>query len=347
MNESPKSPWLPRTTLFFLSLLLCAGMSNTTAHAQQTQERMLVPVGRAVGVKLFSEGLLVTKVTTADGTGKGDSPAQLCGLKEGDLILQFNAEPVDSTEELQELLAENGDRAASLTVRRGSRTLELATEPVEAGGCWRLGAWVRDSMAGIGTVTFYDPQTGDFAALGHGITDVDTGQLMSLAHGSILPLEVETVVKGQSGLPGELRGDFDQTQELGSLTVNSVCGICGTLTPSAQALYTGEAYPVAKREEITEGKATILANVDGTSVQPYEIVIERVFAGNSSQRSLLLRVTDEALLAQTGGIVRGMSGSPILQNGKLVGAVTHVLMDDASRGYGITIDQMLAISDEA
>ena len=205
----------------------------------------------------------------------------------------------------------------------------------------RLGAWIRDSMAGIGTMTFYDPLSGRFGALGHGVTDVDTGGLMPLEHGSIMDATVKAVKRGESGSPGELRGSFDLTRDSGSLYANTDCGLFGVIEGESNALGTQNAVPVAQRGEVAVGAASILANCEGDAVREYAVEIERIYAGSSPTRNMLVRVTDPELLACTGGIVQGMSGSPILQNGKLVGAVTHVLVNDSARGYGIFIENML------
>ena len=298
--------------------------------------RCLVPVGHTVGVKLFADGVLVV------GLSDGETPAKASGLREGDIVLAFNGTDIDSTEHLQRLLAENGEARATVSVKRGEETLTLPVTPEEneAGG-YRLGAWVRDSMAGIGTMTFYDPQSGVFGALGHGVTDVDTGKLMPLESGSIMDATVKAVKCGKSGSPGELRGDFDLTRDSGSLFANTECGLFGTLGERSNAVTTQRGVPVAARGEVKPGKAEILANCGGDEVRAYCVEIEHVYDSAAPTRNLLLRVTDPALLETTGGIVQGMSGCPILQDGKLVGAVTHVLVNDAARGYGIFIENML------
>lgn len=296
----------------------------------------LVPVGRAVGVKLFADGVLVVDFP------EGVSSAKACGLKEGDVILSCNGTEITSTEHLQQLLVENGDAQATLSVQRGNKMLTLKASP-RAGedGTYRLGAFVRDSMAGIGTMTFYDPQSGVFGALGHGVTDVDTGKLMPLEQGSTMDASVKAVKRGQSGCPGELRGEFDLTCDSGTLFANTDCGIFGVANRESFTCPAGKALPVAEKNDVAVGRATILSNVSGTEIKEYEIEIEKVFSSSADTRNLLLRVTDEELLEKSGGIVQGMSGSPILQNGKIVGAVTHVLVDDAARGYGILIENML------
>lgn len=196
-----------------------------SAQAVDRTVSELIPVGQTVGVKLFSDGVLVV------GFSDGESPAKDCGLKEGDVITAIGGQSLDTIEEFRQLLAENGEDAAALTVKRGSRTIELSAEPEkDEDGEYRLGAWVRDSMAGIGTMTFYDPQSGTFGALGHGVTDVDTGQLLPLDHGSIMDASVKAVKKGERASPGELKGDFDLTRDSGTLYANTECGIFGKLS---------------------------------------------------------------------------------------------------------------------
>ena len=315
------------------ALLVPAGAVSAPDPGGETQ--LLVPVGKAIGVKLFAEGVLVVGLSENEGAV---SPAKKGGMKAGDLILTMNDVTIGSTEHLQSLLAENGEREAAFGVRRGGRLVKLAVCPKKGqDGVCRLGAWIRDSMAGIGTVTYYDPATGAFGALGHGITDGDTMALMPFGSGSILPSTVKAVKKGSSGSAGELRGNFDLSGDLGPLCANTDCGIFGTL-PADCTLAAGEALPVG---DAVEGPATIRANVSGDEVREYAVEILKRLPNASDGREMVISVTDPDLIAATGGIVQGMSGSPILQNGKLVGAVTHVLLSDATKGYGISMETML------
>ena len=313
-----------------------AAAAIAAPHADAAQPvRELVPVGETIGVKLFADGVLVI------GLSDGESAAKKCGLKEGDIITALGGAEVDTIERLQSLLRECGGSAA-LTVRRGSRTLALDAAPQrDENGAYRLGAWVRDSMAGIGTMTFYDPQSGVFGALGHGVTDVDTGKLLPLDHGSVMDASVKAVKRGESAAPGELKGNFDLTRDCGTLYANTEQGLFGTLAREDAAGIERRALPVARRDEVKTGPATILSTVSGSETREYDVEIEKICAPNGATRNFLLRVTDETLLAQTGGVVQGMSGSAVLQNGKIVGAVTHVLVDDPTKGYGIFIENML------
>ena len=321
--------WL-LAAVFSLSLCVQSAWAAPAASA----ERTVIPLGKAVGIKLFAAGVLVV------GLADGDTPARTCGLRQGDIITAMDGTAIDSTEQVQSLLAEAAGQETTLTVRRGSSTLALsACARPSAGGAWQLGAWIRDSMAGIGTLTYYDPATGQYGALGHGITDVDTAQLMPLASGSIMETTVKAVKKGRKGDPGELKGDFTVQRDVGTVTVNSNEGIFGTVEDAG--FISGEAVSVAEPEEVHAGEASILCTISGSDTRAYEVEILRVNPRSRDGRDLLLRVTDPELLETTGGIVQGMSGSPILQDGRLVGAVTHVLVANPAEGYGIFLENML------
>lgn len=314
-------------TALALAFLLCAGGSVPVKAAEN---RMLVPVGHTVGIKLFSRGIVVVKLTD------GGTPARECGLRTGDVIVECGGDAVTSAEQFQSLLQKNGGSAANLQIDRAGGRMTLSVEPSQnEQGVYCIGAWVRDSMAGIGTVTYYDPATGAFGALGHGVTDTDTALLMPFSNGSVLPSTVKAVKRGEEGCAGELRGDFDLTGDLGPLYANTESGIFGKLD---EAPWTGTAVPTGMA---LPGPAVIRANVQGDEVQEYDIEILKVLSSSADGRDLVLSVTDPALLEATGGIVQGMSGSPILQNGQLVGAVTHVLLNSPEKGYGILIDHML------
>ena len=336
-EESKTRPWaaLAVAVMFVLASLVSA------APARAAEERTVIPMGRAVGIKLFSDGVMVVGFSEVAGAEGSSAPARDCGLREGDIITHINREEVDSIEEVQSVLQEVGGKPMSIRAVRDDKTVQLTAQAVQCGsdGQYKLGAWIRDSMAGIGTLTFCEPATGRFGALGHGINDVDTAVLMKLQSGAITPASVAGVVKGVNGRPGELRGAFSSSQDLGTLYANPESGVFGHLQDPGT--FTGTPVPVATAEEVHTGQATILANVAGTEVEEYTVEILKVYSNTSDTRDLMLRVTDPRLLEKTGGIVQGMSGSPILQDGKLVGAVTHVLIDHADRGYGILAQNML------
>ena len=311
-----------------LALLAC---SASVSMAAEVTPRMLVPVGHTVGIKLFSKGVVVVKLSD------GGTPAKACGLRTGDVIVQCGGSTVTSSEQFQSLLQTCGG-TAELEVQRNGDSMTLSVEPERNDqGVYCIGAWIRDSMAGIGTMTYYDPATSTFGALGHGITDVDTAQLMPFSNGSILPSTVKAVKKGEAGSAGELRGDFDLTSDLGGLYANTSSGVFGTLE-AAYAPAQAQAVPTGQP---TAGPAVIRSNVQGDEVREYDIEILKTVPGSNDGRDMVISVTDPALVEATGGIVQGMSGSPILQDGKLVGAVTHVLLNDPTKGYGISIENML------
>ncbi len=303
--------------LFFCLIVQAAALPKT-----------LIPGGCTVGIKLCAKGLVVTGFET-------ESAAQAAGLQKGDVIIQVDGETVHTVTALRDSLEA---RQVVLTVLREGKEAAFCVTPASTSEGPRLGAYVRDSMAGIGTVTYYDPDTGDFGALGHGVNDVDTAVLMPMEAGVVVESSVADIQKGKSGAPGELKGKFDVSQILGEVEANTEHGIFGTLTVPIS----GKPLPVAESGEVEAGAATILANISGHNVEAYTVNILKIYPhANETGRNLLLEITDQRLLTETGGIVQGMSGSPIIQNGKLIGAVTHVLVGDPTTGYGIFIDNML------
>ena len=329
-----------RAAAYFLGGLLwvtaVCGL-QTGVCAAETPE-MLVPVGHTVGLKLFSDGVMVVGLSEVETCSGSMTPGADCGLRIGDVIEEANGTEVESSEQFAALLQCGG--IVELEVSRGGREISMAARPaLGADGVYRLGAWIRDSMAGIGTVTFYDPCTGAFGALGHGVSDHDTGLLVPLHRGAVMDATVKTVKKGCAGEPGELKGNFDLTRDMGEVYANTETGVFGVIEP-CDFLAGQPAIPVAKWSEVREGAAVIRSNVSGDAVEEYSIEITKILSESGTQ-NMLVQVTDQRLIEQTGGIVQGMSGSPIVQNGKLVGAVTHVLVNDPTRGYGIFIENML------
>jgi len=293
----------------------------------QAAPRMLVPGGQAVGLRLNTKGIVVT------GFEEG-SAAKEAGVKKGDVILAVDDRQVDTTTALKESV---GTKKLTLTILRNGTEKKLSVQP-QAG---RLGTYVRDSVAGIGTLTYYDPQTGNFGALGHGVNDEDGASLIPVTDGQVLEAEVTQIKKGKSGAPGALKGESEGDDVLGDVWRNCPYGIFGTMSHPVQA----EAIPMAASDEIKTGKATILSTVSEDEIREYDVQILRLYPhASETGRNLLLKVTDRDLLDATGGIVQGMSGSPIIQDGKIVGAVTHVLVNDPTRGYGIFIENMLEAS---
>ena len=286
--------------------------------------QMLIPGGSTVGIKLHTKGVVIT------GFEEG-STAKEAGLKKGDMITKVDGKTIHTTKALQESV---DNRQVILTVLRNGKEAEFCVT-TQSG---RIGAYVRDTVAGIGTVTYYDPLSGTFGALGHGVNDAASGSLIPVTDGEVVQSSVCEVVKGKHGTPGELKGNFDLKTVLGSVRRNCSYGIFGSLYAPISA----KPLPVAQAGEVQQGKAVILSNVSGDKVKEYDVEILKLYpCAGSTGRNMLLKVTDSELLSATGGIVQGMSGSPIIQDGKLVGAVTHVLVNDPTRGYGIFIENML------
>ena len=340
MSEETR-PWVLAAARVFAAIMVVVLV--LWPMAASASAATVVPVGRAVGIKLFSDGVVVvgtSEIVTADGKS---NPARECGLRAGDIITHINSTEVDTIEEVSALLQELEGEEMCISAIREDRKVMLTAQAVFCPGdnTYKLGAWIRDSMAGIGTVTFYCPDTGAFGALGHGINDLDTALLMPLESGTILAASVSGVQKGQIGAPGQLKGTFKLDSTLGELTANTAEGVFGTM--SNTDWFAGQTMETAQRNEVKAGNATILSNINGESVEEYTIRILKVYPASASEggRDFLIQVTDQRLLDTTGGIVQGMSGSPIMQNGKVVGAVTHVMVDDPTTGYGIWIGNML------
>ena len=307
--------------------------------SRDSAPRVLIPGGQAIGVAIRTQGVLVV--------GAGDNGRD--SLREGDMILSVNGVPLLESAMLTEAVNAAQGQPLSLRISRGGQENDLLLTPRydESSRAWRLGVWVRDSTAGVGTLTYYDPATGAYGALGHAITDSDTGSLLPVREGALMQAEIVDVRRGQRGAPGELRGSFLREQvTLGTVQVNTALGIYGRLeAPAASALYP-EGLPTASRGQVHTGAATILSTIAGQEACEYAIEITQVSRQSAAApKSMVLRVTDERLLSSTGGIVQGMSGSPILQDGRIVGAVTHVFVSDPTQGYGVFIDWMLQQSD--
>ena len=288
----------------------------------------LVPGGNTVGLSLELDGVSVVEFSA--------DLAKNAGLRCGDLIVAVEDKPITTVAELQEAVSRAQGRLLRLTVRRQGEERQFKLAPMDTPQGPRLGILVRDRLMGIGTLTYYNAEDGSFGALGHGVNNADNGALFPMKEGSLLPSAVDSVEKGKSGAPGALKGSLCGGEACGEIQKNTPQGIFGTMPPKEAA-----PVPVGEAETIKKGAAEILSNVRGTEVRRYAVQILELYPSDSHDRNLLLQVTDPDLLNLTGGIVQGMSGSPILQNGHLVGAVTHVLIDDPTQGYGIFIENML------
>ena len=311
-----------------------------SVEGNTSENRMLVPCGDVFGVKFFTKGVVVTDLSEVETDEGIISPAAKAGLKKGDVILSIDGKETNTSEQTTKIISESGGKELVAQFIRDGKKYKARLLPVKASldSQYKAGMWVRDSTAGIGTVTFYDPDDGSFAGLGHGIYDSETQLLLPLLRGAVVDITLQDIIKGRNGHPGELKGNFG-TEKTGTLFGNTSCGVYGVLAKEPQLIY-GK-LPCALKGEVEKGKASILSNVDGLGVKEYDIEIVKIYSGNEETKNFVIEVTDKELLEKTGGIVRGMSGSPIIQNGKLVGAVTHVLVNDSAKGYGIFIENML------
>lgn len=301
---------------------------------------VLVPCGEPFGIKLLTDGVIVVEVSGFETENGFISPGEKCGLRSGDIIKSIDGIEVSSNEDVEDIISSSGGRALKVNAVRSERefTAWLCPQISSSDESYRAGIWVRDSSAGIGTMTFYDPETKQFGGLGHPVCDIDTGNLMPLDSGEVVKVSISGVKKGKSGFPGELVGGFVSSFSMGTLTDNTTVGLFGTLDDFSGV---NEAIPLGLNSEITTGKAYIYTTISGTRPQKYEITIEKIDHSESEDsRDMVIRVTDERLLRESGGIVQGMSGSPIIQNGKLIGAVTHVFVNNPTKGYAVFADTM-------
>lgn len=306
---------------------------------KRSEQKMLIPLGSPFGIKMYTEGALVvgfSEITTENGKS---SPGYAAGIRKGDSIISINGEKITSNENMAQIVERSNGAELLVKYKRSGAVYTVTVTPVlQTDGIWKIGVWIRDSTAGIGTVTFIDPATGYFGGLGHGICDVDTAQLMPLRKASVYDVTIDSVVAGKKGDPGELCGRFTSSKVTGDILLNANNGVYGKLYGD----FTGyRAYPVASYAEIVTGPATVITTVDGITPKEYSVKIEKISGNSEGEKNFLIRITDESLLDITNGIVQGMSGSPIIQNGKIIGAVTHVLINDPAKGYGIYIGNMI------
>ncbi len=359
MKKTVKSITLILITSFFLAvsiafLPLCKAPSSVPAISGSKQNglkssenvqasasvKKVIPCGQPFGIKMLTEGIMVVRLS--DINGKSNScPAEKAGICVGDIIISVKGEKITSNEDLSKVISSSNGEQIDVKLKRcdsgKEETLKLTPEYSDNEKCYKTGMWVRDSSAGIGTVTFYIPSTGTFGGLGHPICDADTGEMLPLSSGDICGVSITGYKKGSTNSPGELHGRFISGSQLGTVSQNSEYGVFGTLEKSPSD---NEEIEIAGNSEIKTGKAEILTTISGSEPKKYSVNIEQVNPDNPESKNLVIRVTDKTLLNKTGGILQGMSGSPIIQNGKLVGAVTHVFVNNSTMGYGIFADTM-------
>ncbi|MGH4125655.1 MAG: SpoIVB peptidase [Clostridium sp.] len=316
--------------------------------AKNKAEIMVYPGGQPIGVKLNIKGVLVVALSDIDSVkGKIASPAATSGVQIGDSIIKINDDEINHAEDVTRFINRESNSEITLKIQRknNSNTFEIKVKPAvdSKDGKRKLGLWVRDSTAGVGTLTLYDDKTKKFAALGHPITDADTGTILSVSNGVIVSSNIVSIKKGTRGNPGELRGLFiDENKTKGQIISNTECGIFGDGTKSLINSKFSKPMKIGLRNEIKEGKAEILTTINGNEPELFQIEIQKLLSQNTSgSKSMIIKITDPRLLEKTGGIVQGMSGSPIIQSNKIIGAVTHVLINKPDMGYGIYIEWML------
>lgn len=301
----------------------------------------VIPVGEVVGIKMYTKGVLVVGMAEIE----GEKPYSSTEIQEGDVITNVNDEEVENTSDLIECINKSNGQVVEITYINNGETKECNITPVKTEeGEYKIGLWVRDSAAGIGTVTFYEPESGSFVALGHGITDIDTNELINISTGELVTTKILSIIKGESGTPGKIQGTIENQKNIGTIYRNTSLGIYGKVSQTLNLLVDySKSMEVAMRDEIKLGKAKILCNVENDQgIEEYEIEIVRKFTNNNyDNKSMLIKVTDERLIEKTGGIVQGMSGSPIVQNGKFVGAVTHVIVNNPKEGYAVFGDMLI------
>ena len=302
-----------------------------------SQRRYVTVGGGIFGIRLYTRGVLIVGSEEIDTAAGAVSPAARAGLKKGDIILEINGAPVSRNNDISSAVESSGGDEIELLIERAGKRQTVSLLPVRSrtDKKFKAGLWVRDSSAGIGTVTFYDRKNGIFAGLGHAVCDVDTGEVLPISGGDAVNAAIKGCYKGKDGSPGELCGVF-APGEIGELYENCGIGVYGAF----EALPQGEEIPVAIIDEVKTGKAQIISTVDGNGPQYYDIEITKLYT-KSGQRNMTVEVCDERLIEKTGGIVQGMSGSPIIQNGMLVGAVTHVFVNDPRKGYAIFAQTMI------
>ena len=309
------------------------------ASVEVVDELYVQPSGEPFGVKIYTEGVIVVGFSEVDAAEGGVMPAREAGILEGDNIKSIGGKAVTSNADIAARIEGCGGRPVSVELRRGDKALTLTLVPAfsESEGRYKAGVWVRDSSAGIGTLTFYSPSLGVAAGLGHGICDVDTDKLLPLSTGEMVGAEIFGIDKSVSGSPGELRGRFTG-KSLGNLLINGETGIYGAVSANGDS---GSLVRIAMKQEVQTGAAEILCTLDGETPKSYKCEIEKVhFNDDNLTQNMIVKVTDPDLLSKCGGIVQGMSGSPILQGGKLIGAITHVFIGEPERGYAIFAETM-------
>lgn len=341
--QSVSSNANPLNEVSTLKLFGVIPIKNVTVNT--VEPLLLIPSGEPFGIKLTMDGVLVVGIGEVDNPSDlHASPAKDSGIQKGDVIVSLNGTQVDSSQALQDIVSESNGDTLEVLLRRDDELIETSVTPVfsEGSQTFEAGMWVRDSSAGIGTITYYLEDGVTFGGLGHPVCDVDTGEVISIATGEVAPVTINGVKCGVSGSPGELIGSFTSSRSIGNIALNTTCGIFGTMDTTTTLT---TAIPMGFKQDVSLGEATILTTIDGNTPKEYTISIEKVdYNSDEISKNMVIRITDPELLEETGGIVQGMSGSPIIQNGRLIGAITHVFINDPTKGYAIFCENMVGNS---
>ena len=345
VSSNSKNKLSEKGTNVKLNVSLLNNIALKNVNVDILPRTKVIPVGSVAGVKLYTNGVLVVGMSEIEGEDKKIyKPYKESGIKEGDTIISINQTQINSTDELIKEVNKSKGNDIKVKYVHDEKTLECSIKAVKTGKeDYKIGLWVRDSAAGVGTVTFYNQSTNQFAALGHGILDIDTEKLINIASGEFVTTNILKIEKGEKGNPGRIQGTLEKQKEIGKINQNTGFGIYGQVEDiSSLNIDKSKEMEVALRDEIKTGKAEILCSLENGKVDKYEIEIKKIYKDNNyDNKSMRIKITDKRLIDKTGGIIQGMSGSPIIQDGKLVGAVTHVIVNEPLEGFAVFGDIMI------
>lgn len=321
------------------------GLNVKTVTASIVKNTKVVPLGDIAGLKLYTKGVLVVGMSEIKGEdGITYKPYENTGIEQGDAITKINDEEINTTEELIKCISKAKGQTVNITYEKNNDDIKTTLTPVKtAKNTYKIGLWVRDSAAGIGTLSFYNPSKNTIVALGHGIQDIDTHELVEISSGELVTAEIANIQKGEKNKPGKIEGTIENGSKIAKINNNTEYGIYAEeVNKNKLGINSSNEIEVASRKEIKTGKAHIICTLENNIKKEYEIEIEKIYTNNNqNNKSMIVKITDKELIEKTGGIIQGMSGAPIIQNGKLVGALTHVFVSDPTKGYGVFADAML------
>ncbi len=330
LGESEQSSKYETAGTFELNLNLFGTIPVKEIDVNVIPKTKVVPMGNLIGAKLYTSGVLVVGMSEIQGDDQQKhKPYEGSGIEEGDMIVEMDSKKIANTDELVETVNSSKGKVIQIKYVRNDETITTSIQPIKSeDNEYKLGLWVRDAAAGVGTLTFYEPSTGKFAALGHGIVDVDTGDIINIANGELVTSNLVAIKKGEKGTPGEIKGSIDSGVTIGNISKNTNFGVFGLVSNKNNLNLNGaKEYEVALRSEIQTGEAEIICELENGKKEKYKIEISKIYTSNNyDNKSMMIKITDERLLQKTGGIIQGMSGSPIIQNGKFVGAITNVIV---------------------